>query len=136
MAAGMDLSTYFQFAMALTLVLALFLLLAIGLKRIGTQGLGVLRGKGPRRLGIVEVQPVDTRRRLVLVRRDGVEHLILLGIEGDLVVETGIPAPPESLETPGTGTGTGTASKTVSTSQEPPLRGPIARIAQALGKKP
>ena len=33
---------------------------------------------------------VDGRRRLVLVRRDNVEHLIMIGGPVDVVVETGI----------------------------------------------
>ena len=41
-----------------------------------------------RRLGVVETLPLDARRRLVLVRRDGVEHLILLGAAGEAVIET------------------------------------------------
>ncbi len=49
-------------------------------------------GQG-RRLGIVEVTAVDPRRRLVLVRRDNTEHLILLGHQEATVVERGIPAP-------------------------------------------
>lgn len=48
---------------------------------------------GPRpekRLGVVEHANVDGRRRLVLVRRDGVEHLIMTGGPVDVVIETGI----------------------------------------------
>lgn len=44
------------------------------------------------RIGVVEAAQVDGSRRLVLVRRDNVEHLLLLGGDGDLVIETGIPA--------------------------------------------
>jgi hypothetical protein len=33
---------------------------------------------------------MDGKRRLVLIRRDGVEHLVLLGAAGDLVIERGI----------------------------------------------
>ena len=43
-----------------------------------------------RRLKIVEVTPLDGKRRLVLIRRDGVEHLILISPNSELVVETGI----------------------------------------------
>lgn len=46
----------------------------------------------PRRLAFVERALLDGGRKLVLVRRDGVEHLILIGGPIDLVVETGIPA--------------------------------------------
>jgi flagellar protein FliO/FliZ len=42
------------------------------------------------------VAQIDPRRRLLLVRRDGVEHLVLLGINNDLILETGIAPPPEA----------------------------------------
>ncbi|HWB46718.1 MAG TPA: hypothetical protein VG900_14870 [Hyphomicrobiaceae bacterium] len=51
---------------------------------------------GPRaepRLGISEQAAVDNRRRLVLVRRDDVEHLIMTGGPVDVVIETNIAAP-------------------------------------------
>ena len=52
------------------------------------------------RLGVVEQATIDSRRRLVLIRRDDVEHLIMTGGPVDVVIETGIQAPhPEpSLE--------------------------------------
>jgi len=48
---------------------------------------------GPRpekRLEVVEQSNVDGRRRLVLIRRDDVEHLIMTGGPVDVVIETGI----------------------------------------------
>ena len=42
------------------------------------------------RVELVERLPLDTRRSVALIRRDGREHLILIGPEGSLVVETGI----------------------------------------------
>ncbi len=42
------------------------------------------------RLGVVEQASVDGRRRLLLIRRDGVEHLIMTGGPVDMVIETGI----------------------------------------------
>ena len=45
------------------------------------------------RLGVTEQASVDARRRLVLIRRDGVEHLIMTGGPVDVVIETGIQAP-------------------------------------------
>jgi hypothetical protein len=44
-----------------------------------------------RRTGVVEATSVDGRRRLVLIRRDNVEHLIMTGGPVDVVIETGIP---------------------------------------------
>ncbi|HEX4894363.1 MAG TPA: hypothetical protein VFV47_13840 [Hyphomicrobiaceae bacterium] len=46
--------------------------------------------RAERRLGIVEQASVDGRRRLLLIRRDGVEHLIMTGGPVDVVIETGI----------------------------------------------
>jgi hypothetical protein len=45
-----------------------------------------------RRLGFIERAYLDGGRKLLLVRRDDVEHLILIGGPIDLVVETGIQA--------------------------------------------
>lgn len=45
------------------------------------------------RLEVVEQANVDGRRRLVLIRRDDVEHLIMTGGPIDLVIETGIGQP-------------------------------------------
>lgn len=61
---------------------------------------GTLEGQSPmvalfgvrpeKRLAVVEHASVDGRRRLVLVRRDNVEHLIMTGGPVDVVIETGI----------------------------------------------
>jgi flagellar protein FliO/FliZ len=81
----------------------LFLLALLALIVVG--GIWVVRGYlngvspvaamfGPRperRLAIVEQAAVDGRRRLVLLRRDNVEHLIMTGGPVDVVIETGIP---------------------------------------------
>jgi flagellar protein FliO/FliZ len=48
---------------------------------------------GRKRLGVAEVKVIDAKHRLVLIRRDDKEHLILLGGDRDLVIETGIDAP-------------------------------------------
>ncbi len=47
-----------------------------------------------RRLAYVERAHLDGGRKLVLIRRDDVEHLLLVGGPIDLVIETGIPADP------------------------------------------
>ncbi len=46
--------------------------------------------KPVKRLDVVDQATVDGRRRLVLVRRDDVEHLIMTGGPVDVVIETGI----------------------------------------------
>ncbi|MDQ0320509.1 hypothetical protein QO002_002647 [Pararhizobium capsulatum DSM 1112] len=44
------------------------------------------------RLAVLDAAAVDTRRRLVLVRRDDVEHLIMIGGPTDIVIESRIGA--------------------------------------------
>lgn len=45
-----------------------------------------------RRLEVVEIRKIDTRNSAVLLRRDNVEHLIILG-SSNLLVEKDIPVP-------------------------------------------
>ena len=55
---------------------------------------GRVRAKRGSRLGISEYYEVDKSRFLVLVRRDDVEHLVLVGGSQDVVIEAGISARP------------------------------------------
>lgn len=55
---------------------------------------GFFGPKPDRRLDVVEHQTIDGRRKLILVRRDDVEHLIMTGGPVDVVIETGISPPP------------------------------------------
>jgi flagellar protein FliO/FliZ len=92
----MEASTYLRFVFSLVLVLGAIFAVMWALKR---WGLGLMTGvriggggTGSRRLALVEILSLDTKRRLVLVRRDDCEHLLLLGGESDLVVERNCPA--------------------------------------------
>lgn len=49
------------------------------------------------RLGVSEHIMVDSRRKLLLIRRDNVEHLIMTGGPVDVLIETGIAAPAEDI---------------------------------------
>lgn len=51
---------------------------------------GPVMGRKGQRLGISEYHEIDKTRRLVLVRRDETEHLILIGGTQDVVIESGI----------------------------------------------
>jgi len=55
----------------------------------GRSGASILRDRN-RRLGVVETASVDARRKLVLVRRDNVEHLIMTGAPIDVLIQTDI----------------------------------------------
>jgi flagellar protein FliO/FliZ len=85
----MDFDLYLRFALALILVLGLIALLAWLLRRFG-MGVKMTRG---RRLGVTEVQMLGPRHRLMLIRRDDVEHLVIVGPASETVVESGIKQP-------------------------------------------
>src|SRR5436305_3424186 len=52
-------------------------------------GANANRGRMPR-LAVIDAAAVDGRRRLVLVRRDNIEHLLMIGGPTDIVVEQNI----------------------------------------------
>jgi flagellar protein FliO/FliZ len=92
----MDLFDYARFVGALVVVLGLIAACAYAVRRFGLTPR--LTNGADRRVRIVEISNVDARRQLLLVRRDGVEHLVLLGPAGDIVVESGIEAMPPANE--------------------------------------
>ncbi len=90
----MSLGSYFNFLLSLVFVIGLIGLAAWTYRRFFMgRSVSARFGLSAGRLNVVESRALDARRRLVLVRRDGVEHLILLGPNSETVVETGIPAP-------------------------------------------
>src|SRR6516162_5771802 len=76
---------------ALVAVLALIGAIWLLLRRFAGNRLGTNtnRGRMPR-LAVIDAAAVDGRRRLVLVRRDNIEHLLMIGGPSDIVVETNI----------------------------------------------
>jgi flagellar biogenesis protein FliO len=89
---GIALAQPYIYVLALAGILALLALFSYLLRRLvhssrGFDGSG--RGRLPR-LGVVDTFSVDRQRQLMIVRRDTVEHLILIGGNSDLVIETNI----------------------------------------------
>ncbi|HEX9466626.1 MAG TPA: flagellar biosynthetic protein FliO [Alphaproteobacteria bacterium] len=102
-----------RFVLALALVLALIAAATwLARRYLGSAMMGGLVGR--RRLSVVESVMLDGKSRLVLVRRDNAEHLLVLGPAGAAVVESGIPAPSTNGGSPATpatrGEGTGTTT--------------------------
>lgn len=95
----MDLANLPRFIIALAIVLALIIGLSWLLRRYGA-GLNLAPGLRGQRIGVVAFSPVDAKRRLALIRRDDVEHLVLLGPSGETVIERNIPAPPAQTSRP------------------------------------
>src|SRR3954465_1013962 len=90
--AGDDMmQTPVNFILAFVFVLALIGLAAWLVRRFGGSRLGANTGRGRMpRLAVIDAAAVDGRRRLVLVRRDNVEHLLMIGGPSDIVVEPNI----------------------------------------------
>lgn len=88
----MDLDVYLRFVVALVFVLALIGLVAWVGRRMGFLGRVTMGRATNGRIGVVDAVTVDAKHRLVLVRRDGIEHLVLLGPTSELLVESGITA--------------------------------------------
>jgi flagellar biogenesis protein FliO len=89
---GGQLGTTAKFAIAFILVLGLIGITALIIRRFGAGGMpssGGGRGRQPR-LAVLDSAVVDAKRRLVLIRRDNSEHLLLIGGPTDVVVETNI----------------------------------------------
>lgn len=91
----MDYQDYLKFFFALIFVLSLMGGLAYILKRLGWSqgGISPISSKTKKRMKIVEILPLDARRKAIIIQRDDQEHLVLLSGTGETVVETNIKAP-------------------------------------------
>lgn len=76
-----------------------------------------------RRLSLVEALPIDARRRAIILRCDGREHLLILGQTGEMLVESNLPPRAQS--------DAGEADDAA-----PPFAGVIANLTKFAGRKP
>ncbi len=114
---GRELGLPVRFAIAFVFVLILIVITAWVVRRIADRRIGG-GGRGrQQRLSVVDHAIVDARRRLVLVRRDHLEHLLLIGGPTDVVIETGVIRPGSVAGQP--------------TRQEAAYQAQIAQAAQA-----
>jgi hypothetical protein len=86
---GVELPTSVTFIIAFVIVLALIGAAAWLVRRFGAARLAAGRGRQPR-LAVIDAASVDGRRKLIIIRRDNVEHLLMIGGPTDVVVETNI----------------------------------------------
>jgi flagellar protein FliO/FliZ len=102
-----------RFFITILIVLGLMFVTVWIARRFGGERLGAAtaRGRQPR-LAVIDAAAVDGRRRLILIRRDNVEHLLMIGGPTDVVIEPNIvravaatrdqpapPRPPATTET-------------------------------------
>jgi flagellar protein FliO/FliZ len=89
---GAEMPLPVRFFIAFLIVLGLIGVTAWIVRRFGGERLGAAtaRGRLPR-LAVIDAASVgDGRRRLILIRRDNVEHLLMIGGPADVVIETNI----------------------------------------------
>lgn len=92
---GIEASRAVLFVIAFAIILALVALFGLVLRKLTGARL-MMPGSNDRtrsrqpRLGIVDVYDLDRQRQLLLLRRDNVEHLLLIGGPNDVVIETNI----------------------------------------------
>ena len=86
----MDLIDVARYFGALILVMGLLGVAWLATKRYGVPG--VIQRQSLRRLSVVETMMIGSRYKLLLVKRDGTEHLVMMGPQGASVIESGIVA--------------------------------------------
>lgn len=97
----MGMEDYLRFALAFVFVMALILVIAWGVRRFGLAGPAMPGVGRKRRVNIIESVALDAKRRVVMIRCDDSEFLVLLGQGSDLVLKsdkappmlTSVPAP-------------------------------------------
>lgn len=77
---------YMNYIIIAAVVIAALILLTVISRALNSR----VRGRRGKRLGVSEYRELDQTRRLMLVRRDDVEHLILVGGGQSLVIEQNI----------------------------------------------
>ncbi len=100
---GAEMPLAVRFFLAFLVVLGLIGATAWAVRRFGGGRLSsTARGRQPR-LAVIDYASVDARRRLILVRRDNIEHLLMIGGPTDIVVEPNIVrATPAARDAPST----------------------------------
>ncbi|MFD0935722.1 hypothetical protein ACFQ12_11095, partial [Methylobacterium trifolii] len=88
---GSDGSPIIQYVSIFAVIFAVLTVIVLLVRRLTGRGLSMpgrsgQRGRQPR-LGIVDIYELDRQRQLILLRRDNVEHLLLVGGPNDVVIE-------------------------------------------------
>jgi flagellar protein FliO/FliZ len=138
---GMPLSARFIIAFVIVLALiglAAWLVRRFGAHRFGTAG---TRGRQPR-LAVIDASIIDGRRRLVLIRRDNIEHLLMIGGPTDVVIEANIiratPARETSIQTTSPADSNWPIQPTVPRNysrSESGMRAPVAPLAETANEQ-
>ena len=84
----MELEHYIRAIFALILVIGLIGSISFIARKFLTEGGISIKKNTDKRLSIEEIRPIDARRKFVLIKKDNQEHLILIGTNSDLLIES------------------------------------------------
>ncbi len=104
---------YFRVVFGLLVVIGLIGVAAVIARKAGVASMPNM-GVKRRRLAVSESLSIDARRRLLIVRCDGREHLVLLGAQSETVIDRELDAEIAEVE------------------ETPPHRNPFAELRSAL----
>jgi hypothetical protein len=106
---GVELPTPVNFVIAFIVVLVLIGAATWLVRRFGATRLDAAGRSRQPRLAVVDATAIDSRRKLVIIRRDNAEHLLMIGGPTDVVVETNIMRSGSAVarDTPAVRTGAG-----------------------------
>ncbi|MBX2835060.1 MAG: flagellar biosynthetic protein FliO [Micavibrio sp.] len=81
---------YLRMFAALLFVLGLMGGFALIVKKLGLGGVQAQNITAKKRLKLIESMQIDARRRVVIIQRDDIQHLLMIGANGETVIETDI----------------------------------------------
>jgi flagellar protein FliO/FliZ len=93
----MDVLDFARYFAALLLVLGLIGAAGLATRKFGVPGLA--KPAKTRRIQIVETLMLSPRQKIALIRRDDVEHMVMITPNGATVIESGITPPPAPVQT-------------------------------------
>ncbi|WP_291389144.1 flagellar biosynthetic protein FliO [Devosia sp.] len=97
---GGSAGTLLNAAFALGIVIVL-IVLGLWLLKLLTRATGRLGYASEKRLQVIDTATVDGKRKVMIIRRDNVEHVIMTGGPQDLLIESGIAVPePQPMRRP------------------------------------
>jgi flagellar protein FliO/FliZ len=89
--------SWLRVLIAASTVLGLLSLLSLAMKYVASRGWICPLKQSGKRLHVIESLPLDARRRLVIIKCDETEHLLLLGPGQDRIIETNLSKPSPTL---------------------------------------
>lgn len=87
----MDEISILKYIFAFGFVIGLMYLLAYAARYFGMGNLPTRKLGDKKRLSIVEILPLDAKRRLVIIKVDNTEHLLLTGGTNDIIIDQDLP---------------------------------------------